>query len=843
MGYVEIDMQGARRVGLALADAAAGAERARRQVLGALSIAGLHSGAGAQLAVVQDNLSTLGAGLAEKANLAEQLRARPKRFTATLEATAAGPPSALTGFLGFSGLGFPEPPDLRSLLRGLPPASIHGALDAAMARLSPALQPAAAVPSRFEQYAPLSEIAPKDERDDEPDEESVLGGQTLTSGSAGPEIASIFTAQTDVNRQLGGVVLPPVPVGADPGPISLAGFPSSGQQLLGTPFPPVGFRMDWLANYVIDETLTPPDADPGLNIPGISVTNGSVPGLPSVIPEPIPPRAVPFDMIRPRTELDDGWHVVGAAKALGTLGPKTTIPENDTIPILVPDESGKRRPEAVPRFQDSRLIETQSQSRDGSVTFNAEQSGVGIVGGIIPVDAKWGTSIGVSRTRPDGTVPDSYIPKFGSELANGESYSIWVKNQLGGAAVRGIAVEGGLEQGRQVEVTRVGETLQVTVFPEVTQIRGGVGVGLLKGAGSATVGGERTTMVGEQYILPLDQPNVSFLAYELLRVGGAAQTPPHSLVTRAQGGITAGAELLTEGGRGLLGEPPEQTETRTRYEDGSEQVTGELVYPGWGVRMTYAYAVNTDGSAGAIQNVRREYLDPTLPDRLPERTLTEFDNAERNLAPIPSPVPQTGLQLSISPDNKLDGAAFVGSILTRNNTIGGFFETPTALTLEQYREWATDTSPGGFGRLNTMFMAGIGVGPADLGPGGAIEFLAQASSAFKTFDLDRSDDRVVPWNRAIDGTPPPGTTVDYSLPVLIDTPTFAQAALPTFSEDTLPDFVSSDPLAGYRVDEQLSTFSTDLSWHPGTSFDGDWSSAWSSPEGLPADSTYVGEYL
>jgi hypothetical protein len=477
------------------------------------------------------------------------------------------------------------------------------------------------------------------------------------------------------------------------------------------------------------------------------------------------------------------------------------------------------------------------------VTFNAEQSGVGIVGGVVPVDAKWGTSIGVSRTRPDGTVPDTYIPKFGSELANGESFSIWVKNELSGAAVRGIAVEAGLEQGRQVEVTRVGQTLQVTVFPDVTQVHGGVGVGLLKGAGSATLGGEQTTMVGEQYILPLDQPNVSSLAYELLRVGGAAQTPPHNLVTRAQVGMTGGAELLTEGGRGLVGEPPEQTETRSRYEDGSERVTGELMYPGWGVRITYAYPINTDGSAGAVQNVRREYLDPTLPNRLPERTLTEFDNTERNIVPLPSPVPKTGLQLSISPDNELDGAAFVGSILTRNNTIGGFFETPAALTLEQYREWANDTSPGGFSRLNTMFMEGIGLGPADLGPGGAIEFLAQASSAFKTFALDRSDDRIIPWNPATDGTPPPGTILGDSMPTLSDSPIVIDTGLPDYPQSALPDYVDGELLGGYYVDEQLSAFSADLSWDSGTTFDGDWSSAWSSPEALPGDSVSVAEYL
>ncbi|MBQ1023844.1 hypothetical protein [Micromonospora sp. C95] len=137
MAYVGIDSQGARGLGGVLRDTATRAEAVRRQVVGALNLAELTSQAPLQLALVQDGFATLGAGVIDKADLAEQFAIDPQRLATSLGATTAELGSVLGALLGFAG-----PRDLRAVLVGLAPAGKDAALDAALARLSPVLVPA-----------------------------------------------------------------------------------------------------------------------------------------------------------------------------------------------------------------------------------------------------------------------------------------------------------------------------------------------------------------------------------------------------------------------------------------------------------------------------------------------------------------------------------------------------------------------------------------------------------------------------------------------------------------------------------------------------------------------------
>ncbi|MDG4825741.1 hypothetical protein O7635_28170 [Asanoa sp. WMMD1127] len=137
MAYVGIDTQGARNLGQQLRESAARAEAARRQTVGALELADLTSQAPLQLALVQDGFTTLGAGLVEKAELAERFAIDPRRTAETMGTGQAELGSALAALLGFAG-----PRDLRSVLIGLPPRGRDARLDAALDRLTPALLPA-----------------------------------------------------------------------------------------------------------------------------------------------------------------------------------------------------------------------------------------------------------------------------------------------------------------------------------------------------------------------------------------------------------------------------------------------------------------------------------------------------------------------------------------------------------------------------------------------------------------------------------------------------------------------------------------------------------------------------
>ncbi|MEG3632674.1 hypothetical protein [Micromonospora palythoicola] len=137
MAYVGIDSQGARTLGGVLRDTATRAEAVRRQVVGALNLAELTSQAPLQLALVQDGFATLGAGVIDKADLAEQFATDPRGVATGLGATTAELGSALGALLGFAG-----PRDLRAFLVGLAPTGRNAALDAALDRLSPVLVPA-----------------------------------------------------------------------------------------------------------------------------------------------------------------------------------------------------------------------------------------------------------------------------------------------------------------------------------------------------------------------------------------------------------------------------------------------------------------------------------------------------------------------------------------------------------------------------------------------------------------------------------------------------------------------------------------------------------------------------
>ncbi|MBX7266603.1 hypothetical protein KIF24_11500 [Micromonospora sp. Llam7] len=137
MAYVGIDSQGARTLGGVLRDTATRAEAVRRQTVGALNLAELTSQAPLQLALVQDGFATLGAGVIDKADLADQFVIDPRGVASSVGATTAELGSVLNALLGFAG-----PRDLRALLVGLAPAGTNATLDAALDRLSPVLVPA-----------------------------------------------------------------------------------------------------------------------------------------------------------------------------------------------------------------------------------------------------------------------------------------------------------------------------------------------------------------------------------------------------------------------------------------------------------------------------------------------------------------------------------------------------------------------------------------------------------------------------------------------------------------------------------------------------------------------------
>jgi hypothetical protein len=137
VSYVGIDTQGARALGQALQDTAGRIDGVRRDVTVALDLADLASQVPAQLAQVHDGVTVLGAGVTDKATLAEQYALDPVGTAARLGAPVDVLGVAISGLLGFAG-----PADLRGVLVGLPAPGADPALDGALARLNPVLLPA-----------------------------------------------------------------------------------------------------------------------------------------------------------------------------------------------------------------------------------------------------------------------------------------------------------------------------------------------------------------------------------------------------------------------------------------------------------------------------------------------------------------------------------------------------------------------------------------------------------------------------------------------------------------------------------------------------------------------------
>jgi hypothetical protein len=158
VSYVGIDTQGARALGQLLRDTAVQVDGVRRSVSAALNQADLSSQVPAQLALVQDGLTTLGTGITDKAALAEQFAKDPQGTAARLGAPVDALGVAISGLLGFAG-----PADLRTVLVGLPAPGADPALDAALARLNPVLLPAFQAGQRPElteaQFADLKLLA------------------------------------------------------------------------------------------------------------------------------------------------------------------------------------------------------------------------------------------------------------------------------------------------------------------------------------------------------------------------------------------------------------------------------------------------------------------------------------------------------------------------------------------------------------------------------------------------------------------------------------------------------------------------------------------------------------
>ncbi|GIH07661.1 hypothetical protein Rhe02_57280 [Rhizocola hellebori] len=137
MAYVGLDIRGVRDLAKVLADTATRAETIRRESVGALKLADLPSQVPVQLALVQDGFSRLASGVADKAGLAEQFTLDPQRIASGLGVSAEQLGMAITDLIGFGG-----PVDLRAVLAGLAPPGADPELDAALARLSPAVLPA-----------------------------------------------------------------------------------------------------------------------------------------------------------------------------------------------------------------------------------------------------------------------------------------------------------------------------------------------------------------------------------------------------------------------------------------------------------------------------------------------------------------------------------------------------------------------------------------------------------------------------------------------------------------------------------------------------------------------------
>jgi hypothetical protein len=672
-------------------------------------------------------------------------------------------------------------------------------------------------------------------------------------------------------------------------PLGLAGFASPGQQVQGTPFSSQGFQMDWYARYITDQFVSFDDVVLDSGVPGLATSTADIPGLVLPTPEPLSPRSRPFDMIRPRTALPEGDPLVGELTQLSRRRPEITPDPVSAIPIIIPGKEPKI--EILPRTEDGKIVGTKDETSTGETTFTMERQGSKFIGGIIPFDADWGTTIGVSRTVVDGTVPAAYLPTFGRDLKVGEGYALWINNELRGKVAAGGVVDVGYQQGRRVEVQRVDQdTLEITVFPEVVKqaLAGGGGARGL----DVTVGGERTFSTGEKYVVPFDQPEVNQIAYNLLRDGGASMTPPHSLVTRSEGAFTGAAEFLTVGKDGKL-PTGQQTETHTRFDDSSELVTGEVVYPG--VKVTYSYPVTVDGKPGPMQNVRLEYLDPELPDKLGPNVAGRMEQQLTEITPLPSPVPKEGIQLSISPDNALTGADFVGTILVQTPGSAAR-QVPVAVTLEQYRT-LFQNPPGGMQAAVNAYLKETGLEEHGVGTAGALAFIERAKAAFSRFDLDRPDHPAISWNAAVHPTPPPGTVVtdvddpvgtdavvapDPELPALFQPPvqhwvpgTTADIDwgglanswqdLPGGGHDSatvpdpwtvwdgefapLPDYSSIVAFGGptfddgYSLQDPLDSFSVIPNWDAGTNFDDAWADAWNSPTEYSDSDSYVSEYL
>ncbi|HEX6682002.1 MAG TPA: hypothetical protein VF062_04375 [Candidatus Limnocylindrales bacterium] len=137
MAYVGLDVSGVRNLAKVLQDIATRTETVRLETIDALRLADLSSQVPTHLASVQDGISRLATGVSDKAELAEQATMDPQRIAAGMGVTAEQLQVAIKELIGFGG-----PADLRAVLLGLAPPGAGPALDAALARLSPAILPA-----------------------------------------------------------------------------------------------------------------------------------------------------------------------------------------------------------------------------------------------------------------------------------------------------------------------------------------------------------------------------------------------------------------------------------------------------------------------------------------------------------------------------------------------------------------------------------------------------------------------------------------------------------------------------------------------------------------------------
>lgn len=137
MSVMAIDTAGARALGDELIASAARADDIHGQLLTVMEQTELPTDSAARLAAGRDALQALGTAVVDKADLADSFTVDPAGTAAGVGAPEEDLRSAITALVGFAATR-----SLRDVLRGLPPQGADAALDAALARLTPALLPA-----------------------------------------------------------------------------------------------------------------------------------------------------------------------------------------------------------------------------------------------------------------------------------------------------------------------------------------------------------------------------------------------------------------------------------------------------------------------------------------------------------------------------------------------------------------------------------------------------------------------------------------------------------------------------------------------------------------------------